>query len=142
MEEFDIATYISAVLAVGTPLVMALFYIIKKGSPYLKKWLDKVVSGFDELSANFSCHTEEIEREKVLILNRLEKGDKKFGIILEKIEKESRGQSDMLDFMNENRNRIINLEKGEILKDRKALEKEIEEFKKKYNSQEYLKKEE
>lgn len=137
MEEFDLATYLSAVAAVGAPLFFAIVYAIRKGGPYVKKWLDKMLDGVDELGTKLTCHAEESEAEKKAlrdaqedIMDRLEKGDKKFESILKKIEVEGKEQANMLNFMIENRTRIIDLERGKVAHERMELEYDKEKFKK------------
>lgn len=131
MEEFDLATYLSAIAAVGTPIFLTIVYVIKKAGPYMKKWLDKILFKFDEMNENFDCHKKESDAEKKEIVDRLKKGDDKFEVILDQIQKESHEQSKMLEFMNENRSRIIKLEEQRIMEERKQLEYDKKEFEEK-----------
>lgn len=124
MDEFNLGAYLSAIMAVATPLFAAIVYIIKKGGPYVKKWLEKVVTRMDDLSDSFKNHTEEEVRRqeesqefKEDVMERLLKGDSKFDCLLEQMNQESKEQKGILEemkrqreFTQENRERIVILE--------------------------------
>lgn len=122
MEEFNIASYLAAIVAIGGPLLWVLRVIIKKGGPIITKYGERLMGKLDEVVDENKNHSKAIDNHLEDSERYREDVERRFNATLGEIK-------DVTELVQENRKRITDLElfkRTIILDERQAhLEDEI-----------------